>query len=406
MSSNRYIGAIEMGTSKVNVLIGQFELSKSLHIVGFGECQSHGIMKGSVVDAKRAGEAVHAAIAAAEKVAGDIRMEAVYLAQTGAHLDGFYNAGVSSISATDGRVRSGDIERVWALAKAKNLPEDRSVVHQLRRPFRVDGQIVRDPEGIVGEKLEVGCWTVHGQTARLRDNINIIQDFQISVRNLVVSSLASARVVTSPLDRQQGVLVLDIGAGTTDFVLYRDGAVLVTGVLPVGGVHLTNDLSLGLSLGEGEAELMKIRHGRATFAARDRGEKVWVDGSLSLGDRQVSRMAIEQIITARVREIFEVVLKKLGNAFSPETTGAGVVLTGGTAKLDGIADVATAVFGVPARVGEAPAWVEKQELRDPRHSTGLGLLEYILMHERELAGARRSRSGLGGILGTLFGGKK
>jgi cell division protein FtsA len=392
-----------MGTSKVSVLIGEIVSKTSLHIVGFGECQSHGIVKGAVVDARRASEAVHTAISAAEKAAGDVRVNEIYLAQTGGHLEGFYNDAEYSVSSADGRVSRADVRMVERLAQAKQLPEGRLMVEALRRPYRVDGLIVKAPEGIAGKKIQTGYWMVHADAARLKDSIGIAQDYQLHVRGLVLSSLASGRIVTSPLERQNGALALDIGAGTTDYVLYRDGAPQAAGVVTVGGSHLTNDLSLGLRIREGQAELLKTRHGRATLTAKDRNEKVWIDGNMGLGDRQVPRMAIEQILSERTRELFEVVKKKLGNAFTPEGTPAGVVLTGGTAKLEGIDEMAKSVFGVAARVGEAPSWVDPR-WRDPRHSTVLGVLNHVLQAEQERFG--QEPTGIGGFIKGLFGGGK
>jgi cell division protein FtsA len=393
---------MEMGTSKVSVLIGELVSSTGLHIVGIGECQSQGISKGGVTDARKAGAAVHTAIELAEKAAGGVRLESVYLAQTGAHVDGFYNEGECPVSSPDGRASAADARRAEALARSKRLPEGRTLLNELRQPYRVDGRLVPDPEGIAGQKVCVGYWMVHADKARLRDSFGIVQDFGLNVRGVLLSGLASGRMVTTPLERQQGALALDIGAGTTDYVLYRDGAPRVAGVVAVGGNHLTNDLAMGLRLREGDAERLKIRHGRAGKPAADRGERVWVDGSMGIGDRQVPLLAIEQILSARVAELFDVVKRKLGAEFTPEGVPAGVVLTGGASKMEGMAEAAREVFGVPARLGEAPPWVDREELRDPRHSTALGVLDYILLEE---AGRKRP-AGFAGFLQKIFGGEK
>jgi cell division protein FtsA len=204
-------------------------------------------------------------------------------------------------------------------------------------------------------------------------------------------------MVTTPEERHHGVLAIDIGAGTTDFALYRDGGPHATGVLAVGGAHLTNDLSIGLRLTESQAEKIKMRFGRANVVTRDKAQRVWLDGNFAIGDRQFSQQAIEQITAARAWELLEVVKKKLGNAFSPETCAAGVVLTGGTAKLPGIAETAAKVFGVSAHLGEAPSWVS-ENLRDPGYHTALGLLYYGVNSQADKgAGARRS----GGFLSNV-----
>jgi cell division protein FtsA len=233
---------------------------------------------------------------------------------------------------------------------------------------------------------------VHGQEQRLADTIHVIRGCNLEVRELVLSSLASGHMVTTAEERQHGVLVIDIGGGTTDFVLYRDGVAHMTGVVGVGGAHLTNDLSIGLRLTEGQAEKLKLRFGRALVQAKDKADRVWLDGNYAIGDRQFPRLAIEQITSARIWELLEVVKKRLGHAFSPETCAAGVVLTGGTAKIPAIAECAAKVFGTPAHLGEAPNWVA-ENLRDPGYHTALGLLYYGVSARAESAAAVRRRGG-------------
>ena len=388
ISRTKFIGAVEIGTSKVSVLVGQITQG-TLHIIGVGECQSRGIIKGAVADFKAASDATHTALMAAEQSAG-VRIDEVYLAQTGGHLEGFYNEAAVNVSSSDNIVGAPDIDTVCRLAKSKNLPDGRTVVHNLRRPFRLDGRNIPDPEHLVGQRLEVGYWTVHGIESKIADNLHVIRGFNVRVAELILSSLASGTMLASAEDKQNGVLVIDIGAGTTDYVLYRDGCAQLTGVVPVGGVHLTNDLSLGLRVTEGQAEKLKLRFGRGTVATKDRAETIWLNGDFAIGDRKFPRHTIEQITAARTTELFEVVRKKLGPAFSPEKTAAGVILTGGTSKLPGIDEAAARVFGVQARLGEAPGWVA-ENLRDPSFSSVLGLLQYGISSSADLAAPRRAK---------------
>lgn len=388
ISRTKFIGAVEIGTSKVSVLVGQITQG-TLHIIGVGECQSRGVIKGAVADFKAASDATHTALMAAEQSAG-VRIDEVYLAQTGGHLEGFYNEAAVNVSSSDNIVGSPDIDTVCRLAKSKNLPEGRTVVHHLRRPFRLDGRNIPDPEHLVGQRLEVGYWTVHGIESKIADNLHVIRGFNVRVAELILSSLASGTMLASAEDKQNGVLVIDVGAGTTDYVLYRDGCAQLTGVVPVGGVHLTNDLSLGLRVTEGQAEKLKLRFGRGTIATKDRSETIWLNGDFAIGDRKFPRHTIEQITAARTAELFEVVRKKLGPAFSPEKTAAGVILTGGTSKLPGIDEAAARVFGVQARLGEAPGWVA-ENLRDPAFSSVLGLLQYGISSSADLTAPRRAK---------------
>ena len=397
-SSSRFIGAVEIGTSKVSVLIGEIVEGRSLNLIGHGECQSHGVVKGVVTDFKAASDATHSASLLAEQSAG-VKIQEVYLAQTGRHLEGFYNQASVSVGAANNMVNRSDIETVCRLAKAKALPEGRMVVHHIRRPFQLDGKMVgANPEHLNGERLDVGYWTVHGQEPMIANSIHVVRGFNVRVSDLILSSLASGTMLTTLQDRQHGALVIDIGAGTTDYVLYRDGSPFVTGVIPVGGSHLTNDLALGLRVTEGQAEKLKLRHGRGTIATHDKNDKVWLNGDFAIGDRQFRRHAIETITSARATEIFEVVKKKLGSALSAESCAAGVVLSGGTAKLPGIADTAARVLDLPTHLGEMPPGVD-EKLKDPSHATVLGLLHYGSQN-RPQPTARSNRGR--GILRKLF----
>ena len=369
------IGAVEIGTATIKIIVGTHK-GRQLSILSHAECPSRGVSKGTVIDFAAASECTHQALQAAEHRAG-VSVDYVFLAQTGDHLAGCLNEATVNVQAGSQRVAKSDIAAVCALATAKELPPDRMVLHHLRGPFRVDGRVVPgNPVRHVGRRLEVGCWIMHGQQCKLAESIHLLRGSGCAVRELVFAGLASGEVVTTTPERQRGILVLDLGAGTTDYVLYREGRPCITGVLPVGGVHLTYDLALGLRLTEAQAEKLKLRHGRALVSTRHRDKKVWLAGNYTIGDRQVSRQAIEQITSARTREIFEVVKMKLGPDFRPETCAAGVILTGGMSRLRGIVTCATGVFGVPARRGKPPRSVQGGKLRGPGYSTVLGLLRF------------------------------
>lgn len=397
---SRIVGAVEIGTSKVSVLVGEIAGS-SLNVIGLGEFPSRGVVKGVVVDARAAGEATHRAIVAAEQSAG-VRLQQAYLAQSGSHIDGFYHEASVNVSGLEGRVNQYDIDTVYSLAKSKALPPGRCVVHFLRRPYYLDNTLSPSPEDIRGSRLSVGVWHVHGDQNRIADGVHIIRNFNLPLTELVLSALSGGNILTTPEERQHGVLVIDIGAGTTDYAYYRHGRAYLAGVVPVGGAHLTNDLSLGLRITEGQAEKMKTLYGRATIAAKDRSEVVWLNGDMGIGDRRFPRMTLEQITTARVTEILEVVRKKLGTLYTPEETLAGVVLTGGTAALPGIEDAAARVFGVTARIG-TPRIEVAEKLRHPTLSTALGLLYqgFTQQLENEATTPRTFGSRIKGLLDRL-----
>lgn len=395
-----YIGAVEIGTAKIIALLGEYT-GREVVIIGFGECQSIGVANGFIVDYRAAAECVSAALAAAEHTANE-RIDEVFLAQSGSHLDGFYNEGCVTVQASNHMIGNKDIAKVCALAKDKSLPFGRSIVQEIRRPFRVDGRLVTaSPEHLMGEKLEVGYWMVHGDGQRIADNIHAISGFNREVGELILSSLASGYIVTTSEERHHGVLAIDIGAGTTDFVLYLNGAPHTTGVLAVGGGHFTNDLSVGLRVPLAQAENLKHRFGRAVVQVHSKTENIWLHGNHSIGDRQFARQSIERITAVRARELLEVVRKKLGTAFSPETCLAGIVLTGGTAKLPKLTECAENVFGAQARLGEALPSVH-ESLRGPQYHTALGMLYYGISARNNLASAGRQTSGFLDYLRRLF----
>jgi cell division protein FtsA len=393
-SKPRIVGAVEIGTTKVTVLVGEVA-GASLNLIGFGEFPSRGVVKGVVVDSKAAGESTHRAIDAAEKTAG-ARLQQVFLAQSGAHIDGFYHEATVNVGGLEGRVSAFDIDNVYGLAKQKALPPGRCIVHFLRRPYYLDGTLSPSPEDIRGDRLSVGVWHVHGDQHRIADGVHIIRNFNLPVTELVLSGLAAGNILTTPEERQHGVLVIDLGGGTTDFAYYRHGRACLAGVAPVGGAHLTNDLSLGLRITVGQAEKIKLLHARATVTAKDRLDSVWLNGDMGIGDRRFPRMTIEQISAARTRETLEVVRKKLGALYTPAETLAGVVLTGGASALPGIEDAAARVFEVPARLG-TPRVEVIEKLRHPSCSTALGLLHQGLSQQHD-ATATRAQAGFGSKL--------
>jgi cell division protein FtsA len=380
INKSRIVAAVEIGTSKVSVLVGEASGSR-LTVIGLGEHPSSGVVKGMVTDKPAASEATHRAMVMAERSSA-AHFDKVFLAQSGGHMDGFYHEGSVSVGGLDGCVSQFDIDSALGLAKSKALPADRCILHHLARPFYLDETMVVSPEHIRGNRLHVGVWHVHGCQARIADNVSIIRSFGQPLSQVILSGLASGNIVTTQEERQHGVLVIDIGAGTTDYAYYRHGRAYVAGVIPVGGSHITNDLSLGLRIKIEQAEQIKILHGRAIVAAKDRAEEVWMNGDHGIGDRRFPRMTIEQITAARVREVFEIVRKKVGTLYSPAETLSGVVITGGSSVLPGIEDAASRVFEVPARLAQ-PRVEVSENLRHPRYSTVLGLLHQGLAQQVE-----------------------
>jgi cell division protein FtsA len=373
MGQDRIVAAIEIGTSKVTVLVAEIIGGRSLNIIGSSHVASAGVRKGQIVNLREASDCTHEAIALAEKTA-DAQIDGAYLALSGAHLQGFADSGVATVSSSDGVVTEEDVARARESARMRNLPQGRVYIHHECCGLSIDGRRVADPIGMQGEKVETGYWHIHGDERITADHLHVINGIGIGVECIVVSAIASASVVASEEEKKNGVLVLDIGAGTTDYALYRFGTIIRTGVVPVGGDHITNDLSIGLRMNVRYADSVKLRFGKAVVDIADKNDSVMLIGDLTIGDRPIPRIAIHKIINARVEELFTIIKNQLGSEASQQSLPAGVILTGGTSRLPHICDVAQEILGVPAHIGESPAWVTDPELRIPECSTALGLL--------------------------------
>ena len=383
MTQSSVIAAIEIGTSKVVVLLGEIVGASGMNIIGHSVCSSKGVKKGVVTDLNVASDCVHAAILSAEKKA-QVQIDHVYLAQTGQHLRGDFNVGMANIKCADGVITEADIKLVKEDAKRRTLPQGRTYIHHIQNSFRVDGHELENPLSHKGSRLQVGYWSVHGSSKFVSDNLRIIRGIDLEVRDLILSSIASGVVLLEESEKENGALVIDIGGGTTDYVLYQKGYIVKTGVIPVGGDHVTNDLSIGLRIARKAAEDFKFKHGRAYYKASDRDEKVWLFGDLTIGDRQYPLASITKIIEARITELFEIVRDQLkaANLLDKDLISSGVYLSGGTARLSGISDVAARVLNLNARVAECPDDVA-EELQNPEYSTALGLLHYALNGQAE-----------------------
>ncbi|MGZ0655577.1 cell division protein FtsA [Coraliomargarita sp. W4R53] len=383
MSQSRVVAAVEIGTSKIAVLLGEIIGDSGLNIIGHCVGSSRGVKKGEITDLDKASDCVHATILKAEENA-KTRVDEVYLAQTGRHLMGNFNVGSSNISSPDGIVRRADIDAAKDDAKRRSLPRDRTYIHHIQNPFTLDARPVDNPLSKEGRQLQVGYWSVHGDSEAVSDSLRVIRGIDLDVSDMIISSIASGVVLLEESEKENGALVIDMGGGTTDYVLYRKGFIVKTGVVPVGGDHITNDLSIGLRVARKSAEEFKIKNGRAYYESEDRDEKVWLFGDMTIGDREYPLAAITKIIEARVSEVFDIIKEQLevAEVFEPSEIASGVVLTGGSSQLMGIDEAAHRRFGLDARVSEGPKDVA-EELRLPEYSTTLGLLHYALTGQEE-----------------------
>lgn len=380
MGQSTIIGGVELGTSKTVVLVGEVVDKRMLNIVGMGQTRSGGIKKGEIVDFKAASQSVHEALSLAEKSAGTT-LDCVYLSQSGRHLKGFYNTGVVNVSASDNVVSRVDIERVKNNAKSKQLAPEHVYIHHIRNPFKLDGRVVENPYGMQGEKLEVSYWSVYGDVNKVKDHIHVINGYGLMVEDMIISSIASGSMVATESEKKNGVMVLDIGCGTTDYIIYKDGYVVKTGSIPVGGDHITSDLSLALRIGLDNAEKIKLHYGKACIDDSDKDEKVWLYGDKELGDRYVTQEAIYLVIQARVEELLWVVLRQIEEWVHLQALSAGVIVTGGCARLPMLDKMVQKVLNMDMRIGMNPDWAS-YDLKNPEYSTALGLLHYGLSDQK------------------------
>jgi len=383
MSESRVVGAIEIGTSKVAVLLGEIVDDSALNIIGHCVCSSKGVKKGVIADLNAASDCVHAAIAKAEKDA-HTRIDEVYLAQTGRHLEGNFNVGTTNVSSPDGVVRSVDVMQAREDAKRRKLPDSRTYIHHIQNPFSLDGRPVDNPLSREARQLQVGYWSVHGDSEVVSDSLRVIRGIDLDVSDMIISSIASGAVLLEDTEKENGALVIDIGGGTTDYVLYQNDYIVKTGVVPVGGDHITNDLSIGLRIGRRHAEEIKKQYGQACYEPAHREEKVWLFGDLTIGDREYPLAALTRIIEARVSEIFEIIKGQLEEAdlYEPAAITSGIVLTGGSSRLQRIEACAEKHLGLAARCAEGPSDVDPN-LCKPEYSTCLGLLHYALTGQED-----------------------
>lgn len=400
MNLTRTIAAVEIGTGKVVVLAARLGPSNTPEIVGRGEVPTKGVKKGEIVEFRAVSEAVHQALAAAEKNAKQA-IEGVYLSQTGRHLQGIFRKGSVSVGSHEGIVDKADLKTAVDEAKRQEIPNGRVFIHHIRSGMRLDGRQTSDPIGMAGSTLEVAYWHVHGDESKVADNVHVINGYSIDVEDLIISSAASGCVVAEEDDKENGCLVLDIGRGTTDWVLYLNGKLVKTGVVAVGGDHITNDLALGLRVNSKHAENIKHEFAKAFIDPVDKNDKVWLFGDYTIGDRPIPRESIYRIVKARIDELFQIVKREIGEECSPTMLQSGIILTGGTSRLEGICDSAAHITGVPARVGQFPAWVP-DSLQEPEYATALGLLIYGTRADQatiaQAQGAKRS-----GLLGRMAG---
>src|SRR5512142_2160044 len=297
------IVGLEIGTSKVCAVVGELATDGSVNVVGLGQARSRGVRKGEIADTSMAEEDVRQAIVEAEQMA-DVEIRSVYLGVTGGHVRGFNNRGVHPVVSADREISEEDVQDVIKNAKTINLPAQNHVVHAIRQHFLVDGQDgVTNPVGMLGARVEVDVHVVHGNLNRLQNAIRAVKGLQLEVDDIVFNGLASSLALLTNEQKELGSLVIDVGGGTTDYVVYANGIIKHTGVLAVGGDHVSNDLAYGLKISLSRAEQLKLEHGSAFVEEADKGSVHAIANEHGLPVKSINIEHLRRIMSLRLEEI-------------------------------------------------------------------------------------------------------
>lgn len=399
------IAALDIGTTKTCALVGELTDVESVRILGAGIAPSRGIRKGVVTDVKEAAQAIAVAVEQAQRVSG-LPIEAAYVGIAGAHVQSTNSRGVSAIRSGRG-VTQDDIDRALEAAEAIAVPHNREIIHAIPRGYTLDGQDgVKDPLGMIGFRLEVEAHVVTGATASIQNLVKAVAGAGLKIIDLVLEPIASGDAVLTHAEKEMGVVLADIGGGTTDIAIFIDGSVWHTVVLPTGGMHITNDLAVGLRTPFTAAEEMKIVYGHVDPAQIPEGERIDIAAFGDEGRRTVARREVAEIIRARVEEMCQLILMEVKRSGYDNLLPAGVVLCGGTAELAGIKAFAREALQMPVRVG-APRDIEgfTDRVSSPMFATSVGLLQWGLKQGALDALASPSRNGQrrSNVIGGLFG---
>jgi cell division protein FtsA len=393
--------AIDVGTTKVCTAVGDVLQDGELRILGVGVAPSAGLTKGMVENIHKATEAIRSSVDKAERASGT-KILSAYVGIAGAHVNSMNNRGVIAIPNRARPISDDDVARAIDAARTIAIPTNRHLLHVVPRYYIVDGQDnVSDPIGMFGQRLDVETHIITGSLAPMQNLEKCIERAGVQVDELVVQPLASAEAVLEPEERSQGVILADIGGGTTDIAIFLDGTVLHTAVLPLGGYHLTHDLVAGLRVPNTAAEEAKTRHGHALPSAVDADETVDLEAFGSERRRSVYRRHICEILQARCEEIIEMVGMEAKRAGQAEMLAAGLVLTGGTANLPGLDLLAEKVLNIPARIGVPKASQGLiDSIGDPAYATAVGLLHWAVRENAPFlkpAGSHSNGFGVGDV---------
>ena len=393
------IAGLEIGTSKICVVVGELTADGGLNIIGLGQSPSQGVRKGEITDPQKVEENLRTAMFEAEQMA-DVEIRSVYLGVSGGHIRGFNNRGVHPVVSADREISPDDVDDVLKNAKAINLPAENTVIHAVRQHFFIDGQDgVTNPIGMLGARLEVDMHVIHGHANRLQNAIRLVKATSLEVEEIVFTGLASALALLTNEQKELGALVIDIGGGTTEYVVFADGVIRHSGVIAVGGDHVSNDLAYGLKVPLSRAEKLKLEHGSALVAESAKGQSISITNDLGLELKRVNVEHLQRISSLRLEEIFRLIAQDLDAAGLTDYLRAGVFLCGGSSRVPGLVPLAENVFQMNVAPGHATAISGLTTALDqPEFAAAIGLVKFGSLKNRR----RAERPFFKGFIGRLL----
>jgi len=371
--SKDLIVGLDIGTSKVVAVVAELLPDGRFEVIGMGQSDSKGMKKGVVVNIDATVDSIQRALEEAELMA-DCKITHVYTGIAGSHIRSFSSSGMVAIK--DKEVTSTDVARVMETAKAVNIPTDQQVLHVLPQEFIVDGQEdVREPLGMSGVRLEVRVHIVTGAVSAAQNIIKCVRRCGLEVLEVMLQPLASSHSVLTPDEKDLGVVLVDIGGGTTDIAIFTGGAIRHTAVIPIAGDQITSDIAMALRTPTSDAEEIKLRFGNAKQVLANPTEMIEVPGLGDRGPRSLSKQALAAVIEPRVEELFSLVQQVVRESGYEELLSSGVVITGGTSLLPGMVELGEDIFLKPVRVGLPDySGALSDVVRSPRYATVMGLL--------------------------------
>jgi len=402
MRKERVVVGLDVGTTKVVALVGNV-IDGSIEIIGLGKAESHGLEKGVVVDIGRTIASIRKAVEEAENMA-DVKVNSVYVGIAGKHITSINNSGTVSINRPDRIIAQDDVRRVVETAQAIQLPPESEMIHVIPRQYIVDGQDgITDPVGMTGTRLEVDVHIVTGAITAVHNLVRCVETLGIGIEQIVLEPLASSMAVLSSAEKELGVVLMDVGGGTTDISVFRGGDIWFSKVIPIAGEHITNDITVGLQTPIEEAELVKKQAGTALVDSVAEDERIEVATIGGDEKKTVSRKKLAKIIEPRVEELLDLGMQEVEDAGYRDLIPAGMVLTGGTSLLQGIAEFARQRYEIPVRQGKIPQGIHglRDIVESPIYATSIGLLRYAV-ESRDFSKRRYYERRRSTLIGKLF----